>query len=73
MASAAGKAAKVTVAMEVATAAGTAITATGTHGHTGEMIMITTAAGDIKAAHTDPHGIEEVEFHGAMALHIKPT
>ena len=53
--------------MEVAVTAGAVITATETHGHTGEMTMITTAIGEIEVDHTNPYGIGEGEACGAMA------
>ena len=51
----------------VAAPAGATITATETHDHTGETIMITTAIGEIKVVRDYPHGIDEHATRGVMA------
>ena len=67
VARAAGKAAKMTAAMEVAATAGAAVTATATHDHTGEITMITTAIEEIEVVQPNPHGTGEDATRGAMA------
>ena len=71
-----GKTAKVimTAAM-VAVTAGAMTTATENHGHTGGMIVVTTAVGEIEVVKADPHGIPEGGARGVMApphrTHVK--